>query len=334
MPTPVERITARLTRDGALYRCPAHDDSRGSLSVSDGRTGGAVLYCHAGCATRDVLAAIGLTERDLFATNANGARNGTALAISGSRGARLVARYDYTNEHGATLYRVNRTDPKGFWQERADGVRSLAGVPRVLYNLPDTIEAVGLGKDIHLTEGEKDADTLAALGYAATTVAGGANAELTPELAETLRGASVVIHADNDAPGRKCAETRAAALAGVAAAVRIVQYPELPPHGDVFDAVAAGATAEDILARAAAAPLWAPRATASDGPKVWALAELLNDPELLRPPPAIIANVAYAGRLTLFAAREKAGKSTFIGAAAAAVSRGGPFLGVPTVAEA
>jgi hypothetical protein len=68
MPTPVERIAALLTRDGANYRCPAHNDAHGSLSVSMGRNGGAVVHCHAGCETRDVLAAIGLTMRDLFPT--------------------------------------------------------------------------------------------------------------------------------------------------------------------------------------------------------------------------------------------------------------------------
>jgi hypothetical protein len=103
--------------------------------------------------------------------------------------------------------------------------------------------------------------------------------------------------------------------------------PDVREHYDV-SAFLAEHTPDELRAHIDAAPLWEPGAAEPDGPRVWTLAELLADPELLKPPPAIIPNVAFAGRLTLFAAREKAGKSTFIGAAAAAVSRGAPFLGV------
>jgi DNA primase len=42
--------------------CPAHDDKNPSLSLAykDGRF---LLYCHAGCDYRDVLAAVGLNRR-------------------------------------------------------------------------------------------------------------------------------------------------------------------------------------------------------------------------------------------------------------------------------
>lgn len=60
------------------------------------------------------------------------------------------------------------------------------------------------------------------------------------------------------------------------------------------------------------------------------LAELLSDASALRPPQVVIPRLAWAGRTTLLAAREKAGKSTLASAAAAAVSRGGPWLGDPT----
>src|SRR3954467_15551967 len=47
-------------------RCPTHDDRSPSLSVAEGVDRPAVLYCHAGCRTEAVLAAIGLEMRDLF----------------------------------------------------------------------------------------------------------------------------------------------------------------------------------------------------------------------------------------------------------------------------
>ena len=54
---------------------------------------------------------------------------------------------------------------------------------------------------------------------------------------------------------------------------------------------------------------------------------VLADPEVMRPPAAVIPRIAWQGRSTLLAAREKAGKSTLLGAATAQVSRGGLFLG-------
>jgi len=35
--------------DGYIMRCVAHDDKSPSLSVSDGRNGEPVVFCHAGC---------------------------------------------------------------------------------------------------------------------------------------------------------------------------------------------------------------------------------------------------------------------------------------------
>ncbi len=45
--------------------CPAHDDRGPSLSVRETDDGRILLHCYAGCDPHDVLAAIGLTFRDL-----------------------------------------------------------------------------------------------------------------------------------------------------------------------------------------------------------------------------------------------------------------------------
>lgn len=57
-----------------------------------------------------------------------------------------------------------------------------------------------------------------------------------------------------------------------------------------------------------------------------ALAEILEDPTILEPPETVVPRLAWRGRVTLLAAREKDGKSTVAGAAAAAVTRGATFL--------
>lgn len=49
-----------------VARCPAHDDRTPSLSVAEAASGTVLIKCFAGCATVDVLAAIGLTFRDVL----------------------------------------------------------------------------------------------------------------------------------------------------------------------------------------------------------------------------------------------------------------------------
>ena len=57
------------------------------------------------------------------------------------------------------------------------------------------------------------------------------------------------------------------------------------------------------------------------------LAEILADPEALKLPQPVIPRLAWRERTSLFAAREKLGKSTLAAAGAAAVSDGANFLG-------
>ena len=67
----LDKVKAR--GDGKwMARCPAHDDRTPSLSVSRGGDGRALLHCFAGCAFRDVLAAIGMEEREAFVGQLDG----------------------------------------------------------------------------------------------------------------------------------------------------------------------------------------------------------------------------------------------------------------------
>jgi hypothetical protein len=79
----VSRLEARRNGKGWIAKCPAHDDREPSLSISEGNDGRALLKCLAGCDTGDVLAALGMTWRDLFPTtdpqpSGNGATSGSA----------------------------------------------------------------------------------------------------------------------------------------------------------------------------------------------------------------------------------------------------------------
>lgn len=57
------------------------------------------------------------------------------------------------------------------------------------------------------------------------------------------------------------------------------------------------------------------------------LAQIEDDPQAMSEPEPVIPRAAWAGRVTLFAGREKLGKSTFASAGAAAASAGKEFLG-------
>lgn len=71
---PLELLLSRLQgvkKHGERHvaRCPAHEDKSPSLSLSRGQDGRVLVHCHAGCETRDVLAAVGLELKDLFPEN-------------------------------------------------------------------------------------------------------------------------------------------------------------------------------------------------------------------------------------------------------------------------
>jgi hypothetical protein len=67
----VEVLLSRLDMvkpagDGRWYaRCPAHDDKSPSLSIKDTGTR-TLVHCFAGCDASDILAAVGLSWRDLY----------------------------------------------------------------------------------------------------------------------------------------------------------------------------------------------------------------------------------------------------------------------------
>jgi hypothetical protein len=57
------------------------------------------------------------------------------------------------------------------------------------------------------------------------------------------------------------------------------------------------------------------------GPVWRTVREYLDNPELMQPPEEVVSNLAWRGRVTLLAAREKAGKSTYVAFGTALLSR-------------
>jgi putative DNA primase/helicase len=242
MSAAIDRVHAALIehgskRDGDHWQCPFHEDHTPSLHVTNG-DGKVLLHCLAGCSTDEVLAALGLSMRDLFDDD-----------DSPTQARSVEAEYDYTEESGELLFQVVRFAPKDFRQRRPDATSadgwawSIKDVRRVLYRLPEVIEAVREGRVVWVVEGEKDVHALESAGEVATCNAGGAG-KWRDEYAEDLRGAEVVIVADKDEPGRKHAEQVRRSLEGVAASVRVV---EAAVGKDAADHLAAGHNVDDFV---------------------------------------------------------------------------------------
>ena len=170
--------------------------------------------------------------------------------------ASVIATYDYRDENGTLLSQVIRKVPKTFVQRRPDGNGGWAwrtrGVRRVPYRLQELLAAPA-DEPVFVVEGEKDVETLSDRKLIATCNAGGAG-KWTAGLNQHFRGRNVVILPDADEAGEHHAALVARELSGVAASVRVLRLPGLPPKGDVSDWIAAGGTREELMRLATEAP--------------------------------------------------------------------------------
>lgn len=239
---PVERVldalrglglNPRRAGEGWSCRCPAHEDREPSLSINEGSGGRALIKCHAGCALDAILERLRLAEKDLFPEPAQPRHE-------------ISEEYDYTDERGKLLYQVVRMIPKTFRQRAPDGmggwIWSLKGVKRVLYRLPEVLDAISLGDTIYVVEGEKDVHSVELAGKTATTNAGGSG-KWDESYTRVLANASyVIIIADNDEPGLAHARAIQSGLNGTRNSVMRARQGK-----DVTDHLAAGFTLEELV---------------------------------------------------------------------------------------
>jgi 5S rRNA maturation endonuclease (ribonuclease M5) len=221
---------------GFKVLCPAHSDNNPSLTITEGTDHPVLMHCHAGCTVAEIVKATGLEWNQILAERER--------ETTGGR--RIVAQYDYVDEHGEMLFQAIRFDPKGFAQRRPDGaswVWNLRGVRRILFRLPQIIEAVKNGEQIWVCEGEKDAETLANLGLASTTNPMGAGKWLD-EYSQTLAEATVTVVSDKDTAGQAHARAVRENLMKYGARVRIV---EAAVGKDATDHVLGGRAVEDFV---------------------------------------------------------------------------------------
>jgi len=270
--TPVELILSKLPEakrkgSGWMTRCPAHEDGRASLSIGVGDDGRALVHCHAGCTPEAVVTALGLKLVDLMPVNGGkSCPSSRATTRAKAKKAAKDGQSDPTvypaaqdaiaeleREHGphsaVWTYRCAAGEPVGMivrWNIAGDkNIRPVSRTakgwiiggmpePRPLYQLPELLARPD--ERVYITEGEKAADAAATLGLLAATSPHGsksaAKADWTP-----LAGRDLVILPDNDAAGRRYANEVAAILAKLEPAprIKVVDLPELPQKGDIYD---------------------------------------------------------------------------------------------------
>jgi len=239
-----------------MARCPCRNDDRNpSLSVRD-ENGNVGVYCHRGngCNFEQICSAVGMKPADLFADTKTD-DSARERKPKKPKSKKLVKVYKYYDENGEFVYEklryVTEDGKKTFLQRRpnpdiqGDYLYSLEGVRKVIYNLPSVLRAVREGEPVYVVEGEKDADTLTAMGFVATTGPSGAGSgKWEAHFSEWLAGGIVEVIADNDDAGISYASEVFSALREHGCQVSITRAPN---HKDFTEHSEAGFKLSDLV---------------------------------------------------------------------------------------
>lgn len=223
---------AHRDKQGWRARCPVHQ-GHSDTSLHLWEEGGHLqVHCFAGCAPQTILDWLGVAKRP-------------------RREDVYEALYSYHDERGHLLYQVVRKPGKKFSQRRphptqpGEWIWDMKGVTRVLYRLPEVLQAVTMHQPLYLVEGEKDVETLRSHGLVATCNLMGAG-KWEDSYNGSLQGAQVIVLPDNDTPGARHADLIATRLRGIVRSLHIVRLPDLPQAGDITDWLHGGHTVEEL----------------------------------------------------------------------------------------
>ncbi len=319
---------------GYLATCPVHGDKNPSLSVSMNEGGDKVLmFCHAGCDSKDILQAVELSEKDLYVANWNRGNGGNGKKLGDHIPSNVkgefatkhlkdnnTAFYIYLDPEGQPVMAVSRfktgDNKKGFCQYRYLGcdkwAKGLNNTSPILYNLPAVIQATAAGETIFIVEGEKDCETLKGIGLTGTTSPMGAG-KWKDIYSSYLQGARVVILPDNDRPGQDHANQVLKSLQGIAKEVKIIDLPGLQDKQDISDWLQLGMGDKDKLLQLTeqASPL-EPLPAIQGKNKKSLDSYLLKDEDLQLPDYWLIDNILSPFTLNTIFSAAGAGKSLFV----------------------
>ena len=237
--------------DKAQCICPAHSDKQASLTITKGKKC-TLFHCHSGCSIDDVLSAAGLEKKDTFYDTEPLKANWRAYIESREK-RKIEATYNYVSCNGGYAFTKIRLEGKKLLYGILENERFTYGLPRdtprkslkaIYGNVKAINKAITECKPIFIVEGEKDVDTLTKQGYTAFTY-GGVN-DWQKDFADIVKGADVVILADNDSPGKAVADTILRDIQPVAKSAKIIVPTPDIPKADISDYFNAGHTREEF----------------------------------------------------------------------------------------
>lgn len=222
--------------DHLMAQCPAHEDSKASLSIHH-RHDRTLLRCFADCPVDSIVAVLGLELADLFDDREAKHERGM-----------VIRSYVYTDYKGDPWIIKDRLFPKSFMQ-RLPGTepgdyRGLKGRPGVLYHLPQLRKGISEGRTPFLVEGEKDVETAERHGLLATCVPSVSGPWEDGYTATLARAEEVIVVADQDKTGREFAQKVRTHLRAAGVRVRIMRAKEGKDLTDHFDH---GHTVDDLV---------------------------------------------------------------------------------------
>lgn len=260
-PLNLEEFAGRLDKPkfkqksfGRFYeaRCPGHDDKSASFGVWEGADGWLHVKCQAGCSEDHILQSMGLTQEDRRTSNARPINHKGATEV----------KYIYTDQNGVYLFDKLRTGngkDKKFIQRitKEDGsieyglVEALGDKSKTLYRISEVIAAVKMGKRIWVCEGEKAVEAFRGRKEIATCQPAGAGPGkwLAQHTAAFAGATEVIVVADRDANGEDYASEVAASLKSVASLVRVVQSKSTKEKDDAYDHFANDYSLDDFVER-------------------------------------------------------------------------------------
>lgn len=197
---------------GLMAQCPSHDDGKPSLAITP-KDDKIVLHCFAGCQPDQILNDLNLTWADLFDQPLPPVDDLSRYILDTTPATTTVAdthpiEYIYRDYDGNTIAKkvryIDHDGKKTFRQYRYHDnqwLPGLNGLDLPLYNSDLIGLAAANNLPVYIVEGEKDADTVTALGEIAVTMPNGAgswNDRYTTQLA-AITDIRIII--DRDEPG-------------------------------------------------------------------------------------------------------------------------------------
>lgn len=214
--------------------CPCHDDKKTSLTIT--LKGNKILiHCHAGCSIDDICSTVGIKKSDLFLNPLP---------------QREKPQYDNGIE---AIYKYNgyvkiRKKNKAITYGVINGNQIIYGMPegikKHLYKIDTLPEAIKKGFPIYYAEGEKDVDNLVNRWHLTATTAGGCG-DWRKEFALQLKGARVIILADNDKKGQELAQRVAEDIKDIAYCWKVFT-PSKKDKGDISDFISEGGSYKEF----------------------------------------------------------------------------------------